>query len=128
MGIPFGPCSKLWKTLEKAGDDYSMQSQCRDPESEVKNYEPIPREEFEAAVFVEAMFAQSQEAYAEVDAAAIDGAPDRTTACFQTSEQAHTVCENADGVVTYQAFDGYKLTPPKMDANRSRVLVSYSAE
>ncbi|MBW2260731.1 MAG: hypothetical protein JRG91_02070, partial [Deltaproteobacteria bacterium] len=50
------------------------------------------------------------------------------TKCFQTPEGAHTSCQNAQGIVTYSAFNGYKLDPPKMDANRDMVLVSCDLE
>jgi len=124
LSVPFGPCGTILKTYKRVGDACTEQSRCKDTESDLGEPVEMTTAAFEAVVYVESRLAQSQVAYEQVDVAAVEQAPEGTTACYQTPEKANTFCGNEDGIVTYSAFDGYKLSPPKMDANRSMVLVS----
>jgi hypothetical protein len=127
MDIPFGPCSSRLTKLVKQGESYTSEQRCEDPEWKPKTWE-ITREEFEKQVLIAVRLGDASLGYGEVPLDAVKGAPDGTTKCYQTPEGAHTACQNADGITTIDAFDGYKLDPPKMDANRGSTLVSYTVE
>lgn len=128
MDIPFGPCNEMDKIYRKKGEGHTEQSQCADPPMDPGQEYEMDALSFETTVFIQGRLEQSDPPYAEVAVSSIQDAPDGTTKCFQTPEGAHTACQDAQGVVTYSAFDGTKLDPPKMDANRSTVLVSYELE
>jgi hypothetical protein len=128
MSVPFGPCNKMHKIYRKKGDAYTEQSQCADPPKDPGQEMELDEATFQGAVFIQRRLDESDPPYGEVEVSAIESAPEGSTKCFQTPEGAHTACQNDQGIVTYSAFDGYKLDPPKKDANRSLVLVSFTLE
>ena len=128
MSVPFGPCNTMHKILRKKGEAYTEQSKCADPDMPEGEEMVLDQLTFESTVYVEARLAGGEQGYGEVDVGSIQEAPPQSTKCFQTPGGAHTVCQDGQGIVTYGAFDGHKLDPPKLDANRSMVLVSFEQE
>ena len=128
LGIPFGPCNKMHKIYRKKGDVHTEQSKCAVPDKPGGEEMELDDLTFQGAVYIQRRLDESDPPYGEIEVSAIESAPDGTTKCYQTPGGAHTACQNADGIVTYSAFDGTKLDPPKLDANRSMKLVSYTLE
>jgi hypothetical protein len=128
MGIPFGPCSRMHKKFTKEGLAFSVASRCIEPPSEIWSPTAITATEFAASVFLEGALSDGNVDYAQVDAGSVPQVPQGTTQCHVSPEGAYTICGDERGIVTYQAFDGYKLDPPKQDANRMRILVSFTEE
>ncbi len=123
MEATFGPCNAFLKTYEISTVGTTSSTECKDKVG-FGSFEVISEAELMEAVFVEPRVASMGIELYPVDVGEVEAAPEGTDVCLMSADQVHTLCHRADGIITFSAFDGTKLSPPKEDASRSLVLVS----
>lgn len=125
--VVWGPCTKQLEVYVQTRQGYQVESQCQQPARPAVT-RPSDEREFRAMVYAKTRLTKTyptDPTYRAIGKAEVKVAPQGTTRCYRSTDGANTFCENAKGVITYAAYEGTKLKPPKRGANRSYLLVSY---